>query len=617
MLLLEIAAQGVKGVSPTGGSARLRPAYNLCPFDGAALRRLLTALLYPADADGEALRAGLPASAVVRAGVTLVGNDGLTYRLLRDFGAGCVLHRFDPQKRAFSPVAQDHVRVAEYLLVTVGVPLRRRLELLSVAAGELPSRRGVGGLGLSAGPFQARRPLVAAEKELRLAALRAELERATRAEKVQYALDGLQTQLFRVEEILKEGERLREAAGTAEAALAAAGSGAGVAERLGGLDEKLALHRKAVAKRDEGLARVESDRADIDAADVAGPPRPFWLDLRFWGGAAAGVAAAGVAFAGAGAIPGLRYLALLDIPAFGWAAWAALGWVSALEDHGRLGRRRRLVEEHERKVLEALERDPATAELRSAVKELGVAGLAELQEALRRVADVGAAARQARSGLADFEARPETRFAREEKARVEVELRQAETALAHEAGGYVRDPRSVEMELQKLASEPAAAEADLAEALPAAAAAAEPAADPIRELMERAAEDMGLGPAAAVREVQARASQFVQALSVNRMTGLGVDDRGNVMVQASGRSAPAGGLAPAEMDLAWLALKLAIVERALAAGQLLALADDAFAALPEGVRRLTGRLLKQLARPGQLLHATSDVAFRESADHVV
>ena len=59
------------------------------------------------------------------------------------------------------------------------------------------------------------------------------------------------------------------------------------------------------------------------------------------------------------------------------------------------------------------------------------------------------------------------------------------------------------------------------------------------------------------------------------------------------------------------------MERALAAGQLLALADDAFAGLPEGVRRLTGRLLKQLARPGQLLHATSDVAFRESADHVV
>ncbi|HET9597783.1 MAG TPA: hypothetical protein VFP65_19500, partial [Anaeromyxobacteraceae bacterium] len=147
MLLLEIAAQGVKGVSPTGGSARLRPAYNVCAFEGAALRRLVLALLYPGDRDGEAVRAGVPANAAVRAGITLVGADGATYRLLRDFAGGCGLHRFDPAKRAFGPVATEPGAVAEALLGPVGIPPRRRLELLSLAAADLPSRRAGGALG--------------------------------------------------------------------------------------------------------------------------------------------------------------------------------------------------------------------------------------------------------------------------------------------------------------------------------------------------------------------------------------------------------------------------------------------------------------------------------------
>jgi hypothetical protein len=459
-----------------------------------------------------------------------------------------------------------------------------------------------------------RRALSAPAKEKRLAELREELGRAVRAEKAQYALDGLQTRLFKLEELLKEGARLREAAGAAEAALAAAGPAVAVAAGLGDLDAKLAAHARAVARRDEGMARVEADRAEIEGAEAAGAPRPFWRDPRFWGGVAGGAAAAVAAALGAGVSPGLRYLALLDIPALGASAWVALRWVGALEAHGRLGRRRKLVEEHERKVLEAFEREPAVAELRAAAAALGAANLAELQEAVRKVADATATARDARERLAAFEEQPETRAVLEERTRVEVELKQAEAAVAAEAGGWVRDPRSVEMELERLAAELVAAAEDPAPRPPPMAT---PGVDPLRELMERAAEELGGSAAAAVREVQARASALLQALSAARLGGVGVDDRGNVLAQAAGRTGPAGALAPGERDLVWLALKLAVVERVLAGGKGLALFDDAFAALPEGVRRATGRLLKQLARPGQLLHASADAAFRESADHVV
>ena len=83
----------------------------------------------------------------------------------------------------------------------------------------------------------------------------------------------------------------------------------------------------------------------------------------------------------------------------------------------------------------------------------------------------------------------------------------------------------------------------------------------------------------------------------------------------SGRAAPVAALPPADRDLVHLSLRLALLEQALAAGGAVAFADDAFAGLSDGARRVAARLLKQIARPGQLLHATVDPSFREAADH--
>jgi ABC-type uncharacterized transport system ATPase subunit len=57
------------------------------------------------------------------------------------------------------------------------------------------------------------------------------------------------------------------------------------------------------------------------------------------------------------------------------------------------------------------------------------------------------------------------------------------------------------------------------------------------------------------------------------------------------------------------------MEAALAQGKAVAYVDDCFAGLSDGARRLVARVLKQLARPGQVVHATSDGSFKEAADH--
>ena len=136
----------------------------------------------------------------------------------------------------------------------------------------------------------------------------------------------------------------------------------------------------------------------------------------------------------------------------------------------------------------------------------------------------------------------------------------------------------------------------------------------VRDQVKDAAE-LGGSPTAAVRGVAQKASPTLSGLSFQRLQALAVDDRGNLQVQSGGRLVPAMTLPPADRDVVYLALKLALVEQALTAGKLIAVSDDAFGGLSEGARRFAARLLKQIARPGQLVHATTDPSFKEAADH--
>lgn len=614
MILLEFAAQGVRGVAPAGGRATLRPGYNVVAADGATLRRLVEALLYPGDQDADELprAGGGPANAPMRAGLTLVGDDRNTYRLVRDFATGCQLHRFDPEKRSFALVSQDLSEIGSFLRSTVGVPPPARLSaLLALSASELPSRQAGVAPGVSASAPQ-RQTLTPDQARKRIEALRRELEKSRIAEKLQYQLDGLQAQLFKLDESLEAGAKIREGLATAEAARAELEPAARVAARLGDAEAKLAAFEKASVRREESAAKVAAEREKLAAVDARGAPRPFWVDPLFWAGAGGGVGMALVAAIGAAVFPDLRYVALLDIPAFGWAAWIALRWVGALEEWERLGRKRRALDDWEKKVEAQLGSE--AAEVNEAAKALGMSKPSELKEAIGRVADADAVVAEWRRRLAEWEALPASRSAMSERAKVETALRAVEGKLAGEAGGFVRDVRSVEAEIQRLEAEASSPHA------PAAAAAPPPApriggGDPLRTLLERAAAELGGSPAAAARSVARKAGQTLSGLSFQRLQVIQVDDRGNVQVQTGGRPVPAAALPAADRDLVWLALKLAFLEQALATGKLVGIAEDAFAGLSEGSRRFAARLLKQIAKPGQLLHATSDPSFREAADH--
>jgi hypothetical protein len=617
VILLEFAAQGVRGVAPSGGRATLRPGYNVVAGDGAVLRRLFDALLYPEIPDPEPIprAAGGPPGAALRAGLTLVGNDRITYRLLRDFAAGIQLHRFDAEKRSFALVAQEPGEIAEVLQTAAGIPERGRYAaLLCLSAAELPSKAGGGGLGGATAAAPPARPALSADQAKRkIAELQGELQKAKVSEKLSYQQDGLQSRVFKLDEALKAGVKLKEGLAKAEEDRAALDPAVAALGQLGDVDARIAAYEKATARKDEALARVEAERAAIQESEERGAPAPFWKEARFLGGAGGGAALLAAGVAGAAQGSGLRYAALLAIPAFGWGAWQGLAWVSATETFEKGTRRRRVVDDWERKMLDQFEKDGAG--LRAAMKALGVEKVADLKDLAARIQDADRVVGEWKRRIEEWQADPDVADAREQKAKAEKELREIEERMQDEVGGFVRDVRSIEAEIQRLEGELANPAPPPAAAKPAPATPARPAGDPLRLLLEGAAAELGGSPAAAARTIQQKASSLLTGVTFQRIGGVSVDDRGNVQGIVGGRPVPAATLPAADRDLLFLSLKLGFMEAAIAQGKAIAFVDDCFGGLSDGAKRLVARFLKAAAKPGQIVHASADGAFREAADH--
>jgi hypothetical protein len=275
VIFLELAAQGIRGVAPAGGRATLRPGYNVVAADGAVLRRLLEALLFPDGKELEPLpRApGGPANAALRAGLTLIGDDRITYRLVREFGGVAQLHRFDGAKRSFALVAQDLTEIAGVLKGPAGAPSPERFAtLLTLSAAELPSKQGGAGSSSSL-QTSPRASLSPAQLQKKISDLKVEHAKAKIAEKLQYQQDGLQSRAFKLDETLKAGAKLKEGLERAQADQRALEPVVAVLSRLGDAEAKLAAFEKASSKREEALGRVATEREALEAEEARGAPR--------------------------------------------------------------------------------------------------------------------------------------------------------------------------------------------------------------------------------------------------------------------------------------------------------------------------------------------------------
>lgn len=462
MQFAEVAVQNVRGFSPAGRFALKAGYLVLKPpsAESSPLAGLSLALLF-ADGRGSDASFVAPGAKSGKAALTFVGVDGVTYRVLRELGGSGTLHRMNPSTQQPELISSDASEISQFLRGQAGLPPRTTFEqVYCLQMAQLPSRRprkpaaaaakvdpktsGRYPSLASASTVLPAEDIPAAEAKVR--ALEKELAASSEVDGLQFKADGVASQIFDAEQKLKGTEGLKVAIAEAEAAWRAAPT----PESLGlpqDIVNRLKRHPKVIARRDEALARLNADReneAEVRPASVA----PLMQNRGFWAGLGGGVLFLALAVGlGFGVDRTFRYLALLDIPAFGLAAFMALRYVDDLQKATRHGSKENRFDIREKKILDEYEAEAAP--LRMAQKALDVEELDGIAPALERKELLGARVAELQDQLHTMESDPDYIAAATQVQSLKAEAEALNAELAQK-GTYVRDIREVERELGRV-----------------------------------------------------------------------------------------------------------------------------------------------------------------------
>ncbi len=654
MHLVELSAQAVGGFSPTA-RARLNVGYLVLKPPGPQVppvAELLCALLY---ADGRGGDASLlaPGAKAGGAAVTFVGNDQTTYRIARQLGGPGALERLNPATSQVERVSEHAVDIAQYLRGQAQLLPRTTFEQLfcftraqlptvrpkpKPPIAKTPSATQLPALKMSA--LQQQQVLPASDlpaAEAKAKALERELVAAKEVEALQYRVDELVSATFELEAKLKKRDALKAKVQQAKADLA----NAPTAERLGlppDIIERARRYPRVVRQYQEALAKVEAERAAAERAEPDAAPRQatVWDDPRFWAGIVIGIAAV---VASRFLPEPLRWLALLDIPAFGVSAFVAIRHLDERRPTARTTRQpvenhdarlRRLREEYEaeavpmRAALDKLNRERPNVN-RLAYKEERL-GREDLEEAVAELIDVLGSGTSLEKRVQEAEvellnllndsefldASTELLRLREEQDRLNAQLT--------EKGSFTREAREVERELERvrasisLAREPTKAGAATAKGD--AAASTDSMEDPVPTLLRLGVDLFGHEPAAFLSVIKNRWVQYLSALTDKRYVEVEIDRQGGAtVVDGQGKKTPAGQLPPRDVDVLYLSLKLTIAEKFNGgAAKVPIVVEDVHGAIDPGKHALFAKMIKFLGTVTQVLHVTNQPPFTQLAD---
>lgn len=617
MQLLELALQNARGFSPSARVA-FKPGYAVLqpPGEGAALGALLTAIFF-ADGRGSDAAFLAPGQAQGAVRLTFAGNDGQIYRLTRALGGAGILERLDAATRTAVRISQDSTEIAQYLRSQAGLPTKTAFEALcAFPLARFPSRCAKPKAAAAAGPAQpslATASAIAPAEDVPAAQARiAELEkeRATSEviDKIQFQVDGLSGQIFELEATLQGTSGLENALGEAQRGRDACPTvqGSGLPPDI---VDRARRYPAAVAKRDEALQKLAAER---EAELAEAPPEtvaPLTGDQRFWAGIGLGAAL----LVGGAIADGLwRYVALLDVPAFGFSAVLALQYVDELKQSSKAKGRGSRIAEREKKVVDQFEQE--VAPVRAAMKALGVESPDEIVNTLGRREDYEARIADLEGQLAKAKSTPEYLQASTKLSQLRADHERLNAELTRLGGSYVRDVREVERELERVKKSIALALAPKAAPPPAATPGGETVEDPFPPLISLAADVLRVDVPTLGGQLRDRAAQYLAALTQKRWIGIELDLEGRAhLVGATGR-VPAGALPPADLDLVYLALRLTLGERIGAVAKLPLILDEGMSAVDGKLHPLLGRMFKQLGAATQFIQVTAHPGFAQLAD---
>lgn len=609
MLFLELAAQAVRGFSPSIRAA-LKPGYVALKSPGdlpSPLAGLIGALAFPDGRGGDASFLA-PGAKAGRAGLSIQGTDGSVWRIVRDLGGAGGLHKLNRTTNAFDVVTQDATEMSQWLRSSTGFPVRTTWEQLFTLNGpQLPTRRP------KAPPRQPGAPAAKGKTGLqsswnmdvgssgpenKIAALEAELAAAKRANELQFKLDGLNSEAYDLESKAKSWEALREKVQAARAELAAFN-----AQNKGMPDDIVARAKRYPEERKRFEEQVQRVRDDRHAAESIAPrrPDPLWKDQQFIGALVAGLAL----FIGAFFLEGgLRFIAVLAMVPFSFAALLALRFIEELQVLTRQGGKTEVLDTQEKKLVDEFQM--TTVVVQNAFQAVNALTLDEFLVTMGRKDVLASTVAQLELEYADIESNPEFGTIAARAAEKKREADAINDELLSMSGGYVRDVREIEREIQKLTAPeptPAVTPADGFSAV--STTPKETWDDPTPPLMMLATDLFSTDVPSLWSVLHDRAVQYLTALSDRRYHGISVDKDGHATLEAPGRQVKATELPGKDLDLMYLALRLTLIEKAAATHKVPVVIEDTFNTVLDPAKQpLFGRMLKHLGSLTQVLHVS-------------
>ncbi len=619
MHFLELAAQSVKGCSPSTRAA-LNPGYVVLRPPSAepfGLGGLFLALLY---SDGRGGDAAFAAQGGAKVAVTLQGNDLTPYRLVRELGGAGALQRLNRTAQRFEVVTQDAQEMGQFLRAQVGLPQRTQFELLyTLTSSQLPSKRPQRAVPGSASP----KPMLAqavpvraaedlAQAEAKVRELEREMELSLSVDQLQFKLDGLASQMFELETKLKSTQTFRDQLSQAQAAFEATPTpqSLGLSEDL---FEHLERYETLVQKHEEAMARLEQEReAAVSRSAAVSTIEPLYRDRLFLAGVGLGLVCL-VAGASLGGM--MRYLALLGIPLFGFAAVIALRWIDDLQGSQRTNRKGDFLAAREKKIREDFE--AGARPVKEALHVLRVDSPKEVGEILSARAAHAHRVSELQDRLMQAETDPEFAQARQDYEALQRESDGINEQLRERSGGYIRDPREIERELARMRESIALARSPSTAPVasePSQGEAAQHFEDPGPTLLSQAADLVQTDILTLAASVKDRCGQYLAALTERRYLGIEFDPQGRASVMNAQGKVPASAMPDRDVDLYFLSLRMTLVERLSARQKVPLLIEDGLGAIDDARLPLWGRMLKHLGTLTQVVHVTSNPALGGMAD---
>jgi hypothetical protein len=630
MLLLELAAQAVRGFSPSVRVA-LKPGYVglKSPTDiPAPLAGLVLALCYPdgRGGDGAFLAPGAKAG---RAGLSVQGQDNEVWRIVRDLGGAGGLHKLNRANNQFEVATQDAAEMGQLLRAQVGFPARTTFEqIFCFTAGQLPSRlpRGSKTVKMTmAAPVKGKAQIQSAfdqyglqqaddgQSSERVAALEKELATAKDAAQLQFRHDGLQADLFKVDERLKHYNELKARLEAARAELAAAPS----PEKLGLPDdivERVKRHAEDKKKYNDAIARLHTEREQA-LSSTGSFVMPLYRDQRFVISMVAGLALlVGPAFLEGG----LRWLALLSVPVFTFATLLALRFIEELQHASRESAKGEVFSTREKKLNDEFSLSDTIVQM--AYEKTGVVTRDEFFTVMAQREALQPQVAALELEFADLDSDPELARLPEEADRLHAEMAEVHQRLEGMSGGYVREVREIERDLARLKGEPAAYASSPSGGFAAVDTGPASAAfdDPLPGVLLLGTDLFATDVPTLWSALRDRAVQYFSALTDRRYHGIDVDKEGHGTAQAPGRAVPAGELPGKDLDLLYLSVRLTLIEKYSVQTRLPVLIEDGFSGVIEAPKQpLFGRMLKHIGTLTQVLHVTGAGQTATAADTVL